>query len=714
MSKMPSSHYPSQSQPIFATTPSALLSETIEILSRSREFRTELLASVKPAAANFFSVLQPLIDHENSSLCRLKVLTLFATVSEDEKIREASRAAEKLILEADTEALMDEGIAKLVAVVFHGCQQGKEDLDPQAQYLLQRRHGEFLRNGLGIQDKKERTRYVELMSELQSVLSLARKSLSGGAEDGIWFARDDLVGVSPVILESMTSQLDKGKVDDELFCTFRKGHYVPVMRQCTKASSRKKLYSAKENRFSENVGRLERILSLRDQIAKLLGFNNHAELKMEEKMSDSVENIVEQLHEWTQQLQPVAHSEIQRMLELKRTLFDSTKSLEACGSDNSEKLYFWDWSFYSFLLKKYEYSVDTSKISEYFEVIHTVESMLLIFDELFGIRFEKTEGSIWQKDVICHAVWSKRTPTHESHFLGYLYLDLFAREGKYEGAHHAMIQPSYTDGNGIRHYAADALICSILKAVEGPTLLMMNEVRTIFHELGHCIHFLVSKARYGLYPSRDFIEIPSIVLENWIWIPEVLKRLGRHYSYLGQGLNAFWKLRTGGQIDAEERLSDTLIGDLVRTKSVNMAHDMLTQLHLAIFDLSIHTSPAPTDKVTEKMDVTMLWNSLKREVIGVEGDDEAPGIGQAGFPHIFRKYDAGYFAYPLSRVWAMDIFSTAFMSDPMNPTVGQRYRQLVLEPGAGVSEAETLKQFLGREPNSQAYFAELLQSSEGK
>ncbi|PVH73920.1 zincin [Cadophora sp. DSE1049] len=605
---------------------------------------------------------------------------------------------------------MDEEIAKLVAAVFHGWQQGKEDLDPQAQYLLQRRHSEFLRNGLGIQDKEDRTRYMDFMSELQSVLSLARKTLSGGAEDGIWFARDDLVGVPLSVLQSMTSRLDEGKLDEELLCTFRKGHYVPVMRQCTRARSRRKLYSAKENRFKENVDRLERILCLRHEIAKLLGFNNHAELKMEEKMSNSVEDITNQLHDWTQQLQPVAHLEIQRMLELKRAYL-TTKLLDACDDDDPEKLYFWDWSFYSSLLKKQEYSVDVSRISEYFEVMHTVENMLLIFNELFSIYFEKTEGSVWQKDVITYTVWSNKTPTHECDFLGYLYLDLFARAGKYEGAHHAMIQPSYTNDTGLRHYAADALICSVLRATEGPTLLMMNEVRTIFHELGHCIHFLVSKARYGLYPSRDFIEIPSIVLENWIWTPEVLKRLGRHYSYLNKDFNSLWKVRAGSQHDAEERLSNKLIGDLVRTKTINMAHDMLTQLHLAIFDVSIHTPSASTNNATDKVNVTTLWNRLKGKIIGLEGDEEALGIGQAGFPHIFRKYDAGYFAYPLSKVWATDIFSTAFQSDPMNPSMGQRYRELVLKPGAGVAEADTLKQFLGREPNSQAFFGELLLSA---
>jgi len=122
--------------PTFDITPSSLLSETIEILSRSRSLRDKIIASVQPTTANFKNVLQPPIDHENEALSRLKVLTLFATVAEDPEIREASRSAEKLVLEADAEALMSEGIAKLIATVFEGWREGKEELDAQDQYFL--------------------------------------------------------------------------------------------------------------------------------------------------------------------------------------------------------------------------------------------------------------------------------------------------------------------------------------------------------------------------------------------------------------------------------------------------------------------------------------------------------------------------------------------------------------------------------------------------
>lgn len=228
---MPCRRAPLQPPPNFDITPSALLSETEYILSASRKLRDEIVASIRPSTATFSNVLKPLIDHENISLCRLKILTLFATVSEGQEIRDASRAAEKLVVEADAEALMNNGIATLVAAVFERWTEGKEELDAQAEYFLKRKHGEFLRNGLGVKNKKERERYVELVAELNSLLAAARKTLSE-ADDGIWIMKDKFPGVPSTVIESMKYGPEKSDWgDDLLFCTFRKGHYVPVMRQ---------------------------------------------------------------------------------------------------------------------------------------------------------------------------------------------------------------------------------------------------------------------------------------------------------------------------------------------------------------------------------------------------------------------------------------------------------------------------------------------------
>jgi metallopeptidase MepB len=164
----------------------------------------------------------------------------------------------------------------------------------------------------------------------------------------------------------------------------------------------------------------------------------------------------------------------------------------------------------------------------------------------------------------------------------------------------------------------------------------------MFHELGHAIHKTVSCTKYAIPPSRDFNETPSIMLENWIWIPEVLISLGKHYTCLNSDHTA--KVTDENK---EGMLPRSLAEDVARTKTLNLASDMLSQIQPALFDLAIYT-PA-NHKAAIDMDTTVLWNTTRRDVlIQSYGDtSEDLGFGQAQFPHAFRKCDAGYFAYPL-------------------------------------------------------------------
>lgn len=164
----------------------------------------------------------------------------------------------------------------------------------------------------------------------------------------------------------------------------------------------------------------------------------------------------------------------------------------------------------------------------------------------------------------------------------------------------------------------------------------------MFHELGHAIHKLVTRTAYSHGCARDFVEIPSILLENWIWVPRVLQRLGRHYSYLGDEYRAFWREHK----DSPEMPSETLPADLAhhlaRTKHVSGAHAMLHQVFLALFDLTIHSAASP--EAARATDTTALWNRSKADIIGLR---TTTGIGQASFAHPFRAYDASYFTYAL-------------------------------------------------------------------
>lgn len=168
----------------------------------------------------------------------------------------------------------------------------------------------------------------------------------------------------------------------------------------------------------------------------------------------------------------------------------------------------------------------------------------------------------------------------------------------------------------------------------------------MFHELGHAIHAIASRTKYAIPCSRDFVEIPSLMLEHWIWVPEVLISLGKHYTSLEIGYTL-----DGTEEESPGTLPRSIAEDVARTKTLLEASDMLEYIFPALFDLEIH-SPT-TYKAAMEIDTTGLWTMIKRDVSGLGGylsygnGPEEWGFGQARFPHIFKGYDAGYFAYPL-------------------------------------------------------------------
>lgn len=212
------------------------------------------------------------------------------------------------------------------------------------------------------------------------------------------------------------------------------------MRHASSGETRRRLYVAKQHRFPENVAKLAKIVVLRDEVARLLGFENYATLKMEEKMAQSVGNVEACLHELRSRLEPFARTETERLLLLKkRDMTDRRDAGTTTDPEDVSKLYVWDWAYYSHRQRQKSYSVNTAELAEYFEVMNTIKGMLGIFEGLFGIEFEQMVASVWHETVTVYSVWD--SASDGGGFLGYLYLDIFGRQGKYRGAHHLLIRP---------------------------------------------------------------------------------------------------------------------------------------------------------------------------------------------------------------------------------------------------------------------------------
>ena len=423
---------PLQPPPSFDLDPQEVLQETELIIAATQQLEDKLVQSLTPSTATFSNLLLPLLHDDHESARRLLIFRIFSSVAENALLRDASRKAEQMTAKASAASLMRQDMAALVAAVYEKHHKGEEVLDDESAYMLFKTHRAYQNAGAGIKYEELRKRYLDAVEERNAVLVAARKTLSE-SDEGVWFCRDELDGVPAGVLDT----LQKSEDGESLRVTFKRGHLFPVMKHATNATTRKRLHLAKENRFPENVERLERLVVLRDDIARMLGFPTHAALKMEDKMAPDVETVITRLTELKTKLKDLSLKEIETLFSIKK----ASASLYAASEDEDDasRLNSWDWSFYNRILEKERYSVDSLLISEYFEVEHSLKGMLRIFEKLFGMEFIPVEAPTWQKDVVVYAAWDSEE--QGGGFLGYLYLDLYARDGKYSGAHCSLIQP---------------------------------------------------------------------------------------------------------------------------------------------------------------------------------------------------------------------------------------------------------------------------------
>ncbi|KAF3139244.1 hypothetical protein TWF703_004184 [Orbilia oligospora] len=677
-----------QAPPIFKHDPESLIHDTKALIEKSRNTLDRLARDITPETATFENVIAPLAADENDMGLSSHILGFYQYVSSDPKIREASSEADKLLSEYSIEAGMREDIFKLVNSV---AKSPPSNLTPEGRRLVEKLNTDYIRMGLELEGPK-RDRFKEIKKEL-SVLSIDFSKTLNEENGGNWFTEQQLEGVPTDVINILkTDEKDGVK---KYFLTYKYPDLFPTLKFDVNADVREQVFIGNENKCPDNLPRFDKTIRLRHEKAQLLGYENHAQYVLKEKMAKSPEKVNSFLGDLKSKLTEGGRAEVQKLKLLKKT------DVEARGLSFDDKYYLWDHRFYDRLVREQEFNIDENKIAEYFPLQKCVDGMLAIFERLFGLKFVQVaeDGAQvgsgergWHEDCKVYLVHDEESLGGE--FVGYLYLDLHPREGKYGHAANFNLIPGFLrePGNSTsRNYPSTALVCNFSKPTPSkPSLLKHDEVVTLFHELGHGIHDLVSRTIYSRFHGTntvgDFVEAPSQMLENWCWEPEQLKELSSHYE-------------TG------EPLPDDLITALIKSKHVNDGLFNLRQLHFGIFDMRVHELSLPQD---ENIDSSATYNNLRSEIAGLDGPaDPKFGQGQTTFGHLMGGYDAGYYGYLWSLVFASDMYFTGFKKDPMDPKNGRRYRHEVLEKGGSRDEMESLKAFLGREPSSEAFFKEL-------
>ncbi|KAH8891438.1 metallopeptidase MepB [Thozetella sp. PMI_491] len=712
-------HKLSPPPPTFTATAESIILEAENLIAFSRQVQDAVIANVDAQNATFANTIVPLAHAENTRLLKARRLMFYRNTSPSADIRNASGRAAELFEEFDYEIAMSKDLFLLIDAVHRRVESGEEKVDAEDRHLVAQMREHHARHGVTLTDPDKKKRFAEIREKLDELVGLFYKNLDAedvaGDDAGLWFTKAELDGLEDSFLGGLKKKTDSG---DEKFLV---KNFNPVFSSAHSAESRKRAFIASENKYNDNVAVYKQIAVLRDEAARLLGFANHADFMVGGRMIRSLEEVKAFLKGLIAKLSDAGKREMDQLKQLKK------ENLELRGEQFDGHFFRWDLNYYQNILMTRFLSVKTSKIREYLPLPAVVTNILAAFGDLFGLEFveitkdnsEKLIPSIAEKDLLWHediqlfGVWDA---DEDDEFLGYLYLDLYERNGKSQGMRASNIEPGFVREDGTRQHPSVALLWNLPKSTpEKPTLLSRMELqRYLLHEFGHGIHDLASKTRYARFhgPSGtviDFGEAPSQVLENWAWTPSQLKKLSRHYSTLSPAYLKHWQESSNGEPAPPETMPDDMIEALMNVRYLTDASFTLNQLHLAAFDLAIYQPK--THEEAKNLNISAIWNTLKQKICLIEGPLDQGDEWGHGYTDlstfITSDYTAGYYSYYIANLYSADIFDTFFKDDPESSSAGRRYRRELLEKGGSLGEMNIMRQYLGRDGRPESLYKEL-------
>ena len=464
----------------------------------------------------------------------------------------------------------------------------------------------------------------------------------------------DVEGIPQSDLEA--AKFEEDGVEKYKF-TLQMPSYIAYMTYGKNAKIREALYKAYVTRAPENAKIIEETLALKDEMSKLLGFKNYVEYSLKSKMAEdekSVLNFLESL--------------------LKDSKNQAKEELKTLQKMTPEPLRSFDTAYYSEILKKEQYAIDEEEYRPYFEQRSVVHGMFDFLNKLFGIQFSKVEEKLWHEKAFSYDI------SKDGKVKSRIYLDLEARDSKRGGAWMHNWQAHCINLEGEEQLASAFVVCNFPASSDtNPSLLRHDDVVTLFHEMGHAIHHLLSDVKENEVSGVngvewDAVEFPSQFLENFAYEPAVLKMFASHYE-------------TG------EIISDAMIDKLVKSKNFLSAMGMLRQLEFSIFDMKIHNG------VYTEQEVQDTLNSIREETALIKTPEY--NKFQNGFAHIFAGgYAAGYYSYKWAEVLSADVFYSVIDEGIFHSKTAQKYADIILKNGGAKSMQELFFELMGRDPDT--------------
>lgn len=578
----------------------------------------------------------------------------------NDEIQKIAQEVSPLLTEFSAKISQNLALFEKIKNVFD--EKEKYNLNEEQEMLLNETYKGFVRSGALLNDAdKEKFKNISI--------ELSKKSLQFGqnvlAETNNYFKHisdeKELAGIPEAILEQYREEAKERNLDG-FVVTLQYPSFLPLMTYAENRELRKELALANgkksfQNNEFDNQNLIKEIISLKQEKAKLLGYENYADYVLEERMAKSPAQVKSFLNELLEKAKPYAEKEVEELKKLAK-------------ADGIEDMESYDHTFYAERLRKQKFDIDDEELKPFFQLEKVQEAVFGLAKTLFGLEFkETTEVQKYHEEVKTYEIFE------DGKFKALLYADYFPRKGKRAGAWMTSFKSQYVK-NGENNRPHISVVCNFSKPTsDTPSLLTFQEVTTLFHEFGHALHGVLANTTYpnlsGTSVKWDFVELPSQFLENYCYEPEFLKTFAKHYQ-------------TG------EVLPNEKIQKISDSKSFMEGYQTLRQIGFGLLDMAYHSDSEKVGDVktfeVEETKATNLYPSNPETMMSTS------------FSHIFQGgYSAGYYSYKWAEVLDADAFQYFKENGIFNPEIAAKYK-ILLSSGGTKNPMELYKSFRGSEP----------------